>query len=213
LNRPPSTVRYDTVTMRSCSPARGATRLSPLRAVGVSAPTPANKPTGVLGTLRARPTPSRPSPSPTPPSTNAHLVSSDTSGPDAARTATASVVGSGQAACAPTATSQSHTRTFAPDRPTNLTSTPPAPNITINQPPAAQPRCGLDQTGICCKESDTAHPSGACVPASLALHQPSSASHTLGRPPLWTRPDPWMRPKPAPTTRRCSMSGRSRRRV
>ena len=169
MNRPPSTVRYDTVTMRSCSPARGATRLSPLRAVGVSAPTPANKPTGVLGTLRARPTPSRPSPSPTPPCTNAHLVSSDTSGPDAARTATASVVGSGQAACAPTATSQSHTRTFAPDRPTNLTSTPPAPNITINQPPAAQPRCGLDQTGICCKESDTAQ-------SGLADHQEGSAS-------------------------------------
>ena len=36
----------------------------------------------------------------------------------------------------------------------NLTATPSTTSITNNQPPAAR-RCGLNKTGICCKESET----------------------------------------------------------
>jgi hypothetical protein len=39
---------------------------------------------------------------------------------------------------------------------TILTPTPNPGTITNNNPPAA-PRCGLNETGICCKKSDTAH--------------------------------------------------------
>ena len=38
---------------------------------------------------------------------------------------------------------------------TLLTPTPTQGSITTITPPAA-PQCGLNQTGICCKESDTA---------------------------------------------------------
>ena len=38
----------------------------------------------------------------------------------------------------------------------NLTATPSTTSITNNQPPAAR-RCGLNKTGICCKESETPH--------------------------------------------------------
>ena len=39
---------------------------------------------------------------------------------------------------------------------TNLTATPSPTSITNDQPPTTQ-RCGLNETGICCKESETAH--------------------------------------------------------
>jgi hypothetical protein len=39
---------------------------------------------------------------------------------------------------------------------TLLTPTPASGTITQINPPAAS-RCGLNETGICCKESDTAH--------------------------------------------------------
>jgi hypothetical protein len=39
---------------------------------------------------------------------------------------------------------------------TNLTATPNTTSITNDQPPTTQP-CGLNETGICCKESETAH--------------------------------------------------------
>ena len=39
---------------------------------------------------------------------------------------------------------------------TNLTATPSRTSITNNQPSAAL-RCGLNETAICCKESETAH--------------------------------------------------------
>jgi hypothetical protein len=38
----------------------------------------------------------------------------------------------------------------------NLTATTSSTSITNNHPPAPS-RCGLNQTGICCKESETAH--------------------------------------------------------
>ena len=39
----------------------------------------------------------------------------------------------------------------------NLTTLNSRTSITNNPPPAA-PACGLNETGICCKESETAHP-------------------------------------------------------
>jgi hypothetical protein len=38
----------------------------------------------------------------------------------------------------------------------NLTTLNSRTSITNNPPPAA-PACGLNETGICCKESETAH--------------------------------------------------------
>jgi hypothetical protein len=40
---------------------------------------------------------------------------------------------------------------------TNLTAITSSTSITNNQPSATS-RCGLNETGICCKESETPHP-------------------------------------------------------
>ena len=43
----------------------------------------------------------------------------------------------------------------------NLTTLDSQTSITNNQPPAT-PTCGLNETGICCKESETAHYARIC---------------------------------------------------
>jgi hypothetical protein len=40
---------------------------------------------------------------------------------------------------------------------TTILTPPPTRGTITNINPPATPRCGLNDTGICCKESDTAH--------------------------------------------------------
>ena len=61
---------------------------------------------------------------------------------------------------------------------TNLTATTSSTSITNNQPSAAS-RCGLNETGICCKESETAQSSDSETPTS----PPASTPNPLRIPP------------------------------
>jgi len=89
---------------------------------------------------------------------------------------------------------------------TSLTPTPTLGSITTVNPPAA-PRCGLNETGICCKESDTgqSQPKSVSpltlsldgaglrlspVPARPATGNPQSASVSAGPVAGWTCASP-----------------------
>jgi hypothetical protein len=67
---------------------------------------------------------------------------------------------------------------------TNLTATPSRTSITNDQPPTT-PRRGLNKTEICCKESETAHPTAPADPPPPPLTQ--TLQRSLRIPSIWAR--------------------------
>jgi len=64
---------------------------------------------------------------------------------------------------------------------TTLLTPPPTRGTITNTNPPAAPRCGLNDTGICCKESDTAHIE------RHHLDRAPSGHHPVGRPGIHPR--------------------------
>jgi hypothetical protein len=64
----------------------------------------------------------------------------------------------------------------------NLTTLNSRTSITNNPPPAA-PACGLNETGICCKESETAHGGGTWRVIPLSPEESSSDPNCSCPPP------------------------------
>ncbi len=61
---------------------------------------------------------------------------------------------------------------------TLLTTTPTRGTITNINQPADPSGCGLNETGICCKESDTAHQSFGWIRVKVRLHARKSRADT-----------------------------------